>query len=101
MYTLLIDDVRDLNTDIVARTFNAGVEILRSIDTITELYLDNDLGLNQKEGWEILRLAIWEHILPPKVQLVTSNPVAREKMAADLLAAGYEYKFNTQMWVLK
>ena len=52
------------------------------------LCLDHDLGTAQT-GLDVLHWAIGHDCLPQRVQLVTTNPTARSKMAAALHAAGY------------
>ena len=84
---LLIDDVRDLNTDAIARTPEAGQRLLASGPWAC-LCLDHDLGTAQT-GLDVLHWAIGHDCLPQRVQLVTTNPTARSKMAAALHAAGY------------
>ena len=84
---LLIDDVRDLNTDAIARTPEAGQRLLASGPWAC-LCLDHDLGTAQT-GLDVLHWAIGHDCLPQRVQLVTTNLTARSKMGAALHAAGY------------
>ena len=84
---LLIDDVRDLNADAIARTPEAGQRLLASGPWAC-LCLDHDLGA-EKTGLDVLHWAIGHDCLPQRVQLVTTNPTARSSMAAALHAAGY------------
>ena len=84
---LLIDDVRDLNADAIARTPEAGQRLLASGPWAC-LCLDHDLGAEQT-GLDVLHWAIGHDCLPQRVQLVTTNLTARSKMAAALHAAGY------------
>lgn len=77
---LLIDDVRDLNTDAIARTPEAGQRLLASGPWAC-LCLDHDLGTAQT-GLDVLHWAIGHDCLPQRVQLVTTNLTARSKMAA-------------------
>jgi hypothetical protein len=94
---LLIDDIRDLNTDAIARTAGAGKALLKAYPWEC-LCLDHDLGETSETGYQVLLWAINENALPEKVQLVTSNPVGRANMAQTLLANGYRSKdgFNFQ-----
>lgn len=96
---LLIDDIRSSDyvrgVDIIARKSHEGIEILRT-GKVTHLYLDNDMGPGEMEGWEIMELAIKEDILPDFVQLVTANPVAQLRMARTLVSEGFvEVKSRT------
>ena len=88
-YHLLIDDLRNFpDMDYTARTPCDGLSILYD-QNVTHLYLDNDLGEEYREGWEILKYAINDGVCPDFVQLVTSNPVARERMGKMLFDEGF------------
>jgi hypothetical protein len=84
---LLIDDIRneemcgvtDIKFDITARTSRRGKTALEN-NPITHLWLDNDLGIGQQEGWEILNWAVAHNCLPDHVTLVTANPVSKRRM---------------------
>jgi hypothetical protein len=88
---MLIDDIRDLNCDIIARTSQAGFAILSWLhEDIKVLILDHDLGmLSYMDGNDLLKEIIVANILPQEVQLVTENPVGRMNMAAQLEDIGY------------
>ena len=89
---LLIDDTRDLpKMDVIARNSKAGLKML-ALGGWEGLLLDNDLGPDSQEGWEVLKTALSTDIfrVPDYVELVTSNPVARERMANMLVDAGYK-----------
>ncbi len=85
MYTLLIDDKREIKCDIVARTFDKGIEELKE-NKISILYLDNDLGQirknGEKSGYKVL---CWleenPQYLPKEIILVTQNPVEKIRMS--------------------
>lgn len=86
---LLIDDARNLSCDVIARTPEAARALLGGVGYAFEgVCLDHDLG-GQETGYDILMWALEGNTLPPKVQLVSINPVGRERMAAALVAAGY------------
>jgi hypothetical protein len=82
MRTLLIDDLREIAVDRVARTFLDGIAALKegSWDLVL---LDHDLGdpNPRHTGYDIL---CWleqnPQFLPGEIQLVTMNPVGRDKM---------------------
>jgi hypothetical protein len=79
---LLIDDLRNFDgIDVVARTYESGKKIL-GLGDWTHLYLDNNLGDLWFEGVDILQWVFETApaIVPNFVQLVTSNPIARERM---------------------
>lgn len=84
---LAIDDERNLGCDLIARTPEGAKAALRSCDFVG-LCLDNDLGASES-GYEILKWALDEGHVPPIVELVTSNPPARDRMGAMLEHAGW------------
>ena len=87
---LLIDDMRDLNCDIIARNAKVGKEALINwAGRIECLCLDHDLG-EETSGYDIAKWAIDEEIMPNRVQLVTSNPVGRDNIANLLINNGYK-----------
>lgn len=92
---LLIDDMRSLpGVEVIARTPKAARKML-SLGGWTNVIFDHDLGYLDEEskiaetGYDILKWAIEERLLPDKIELITSNPVGRENMAAALVADGY------------
>lgn len=89
---LIIDDIRTLNCDIVARTAREGIKLMEEHFYEVEcLCLDHDLG-EALNGYDVLRELFLLEIVPDKVQLVTSNPVGRQNMEKVLLREGYSTK---------
>lgn len=84
---LLIDDLRNLNTEAVARTAEAGRKLL-SVGGWECVCFDHDLG-GAESGYDVLVWALEHGHVPTRVQLVTDNPVGRKGMRAALEAAGY------------
>lgn len=84
---LLIDDIRDLNCDVIARTPEAG-KICLAQRCWEVVCFDHDLG-TRESGYDVLVWAIDHGHLPSKVQLVTANPVGQSNMKAALEGAGY------------
>jgi hypothetical protein len=88
---LLIDDCRDMDVDVIARTFDEGVKRLQEC-VWDELYLDHDLGeeIRGRSGTGICRWLLrnkqWR---PKRVYLVTANPVGRDRMGVELTCMGY------------
>jgi hypothetical protein len=79
---LLIDDLKDLKADRIARTFLEGIQALQE-GPWDLLLLDHDLGdPNPKHtGYDILSwLEQRPEFLPGKIELVTWNAPGREKM---------------------
>ncbi len=85
---LLVDDERNLNTEAVARTPEAGKKLL-SLGGWECVCFDHDLAA-QESGYDVLVWAIERGYVPPHVQLVTSNPAGRANMQAVLKSAGYK-----------
>ncbi|MHA2402130.1 MAG: cyclic-phosphate processing receiver domain-containing protein [Candidatus Kariarchaeaceae archaeon] len=91
-FHLLIDDIREYEMDHIARTPRDGQKALLSFP-VTHLYLDHDLGdPDLPTGYDVLVWALMRDCAPPNIQLVTSNPVGRDRMAAALENAGYTKK---------
>ena len=89
---LLIDDVRDLNCDVIARTAETGKKLL-AVGGWECVCFDHDLG-DGETGYDVLCWALENNLLPSKVQLVTSNPVGRENMRRALESSGYTAEPN-------
>lgn len=91
---LLIDDMRNLGCDIIARNAEAAKAVLGtmacSLDGVCldGVCLDHDLGTGET-GYDVLVWALQRKVLPNKVELVTSNPPGRERMKQALIEAGY------------
>ena len=91
-FHLLIDDIRTFEMDHIARTPSDGRKALLTFP-VTHLYLDHDLGdVDLPTGYDVLVWALMRGCVPPNVQLVTSNPVGRDRMIAALENAGYTKK---------
>lgn len=92
---ILVDDTRDLNADVILRHSNAADAVLPRLNLrFDTVLLDHDLGeWSERDGYYVLM----EHIVnrenerrPLFVELVSSNPVGRERMRQALLHdAGY------------
>jgi len=83
MKTLLIDDLRDIKADVVTRTYDDGINALKTQGPFDILYLDHDLSEEDphKTGYGIMCfLEANLRYLPKSIVLVTSNPVGRQKM---------------------
>jgi len=94
-YTLLIDDLRNLDSDLVARTYEEGIAYLLLHD-ISILYLDHDLGdprLLKDEDPSGYSVCLWleDHpeYCPNSVHIITGNPAGRARMMASLFSMGY------------
>ena len=83
MKTLLIDDLRNINVDVTARTYDEGIKALEEQGPFDTLYLDHDLGDPDpsKTGYGIMNfLEANLRLLPKEIVLVTANPVGRVRM---------------------
>jgi len=81
MRTLLIDDFRKINADVVARTYEEGLSFLQS-EHWDRVYLDNDLGSSVGKDGYSLACFMEEHPehRPGEVVIVSSNPVGRQNI---------------------
>jgi hypothetical protein len=97
MSTLLIDDMRQIDADVIARNFEAGIHALKHCGPFELLYLDHDLGevntfgtelyveiegvTYPKNGYGIMCfLENHREFLPAGIKIVSSNPVGRKNM---------------------
>ena len=92
---MTVDDIRDSGSDIIARTYDAAIAILYSLN-VTDLYMDHDLGLRSgnKTGYDVLKYMLsCPSIKPPRrIILTTMNPVGRKNMGNLLKDNGYHSK---------
>lgn len=84
---LLIDDLRNLNTEAIARTPAAARKLL-ALGGWECVCFDHDLG-TEESGYDLLVWGLEQGYLPSRVQLVTSNPVGRANMTRALEQSGY------------
>ena len=85
MKTLLIDDLRNIPADVIARNYMDGITALKHQGPFSILYLDHDLGDYEegveKTGYDIMCfLEVNPELLPKKIICVSSNPVGRQKI---------------------
>jgi len=83
MKVLLIDDLRNIKADRIARTFDDGIEALTKEGPWDLLYIDHDLAdpSPSKTGYDILcYLEVNLELLPDKIICVSQNPVGRAKI---------------------
>lgn len=90
MHTLLIDDMRNIETTRVARTYDDGIAALQERQWDV-LYLDHDLGDfsgpngSERNGYHVVCwLEANPQFLPKQIVVVSSNPVGRSNIAAVL-----------------
>ena len=89
---LLIDDKRDLNTELIARNFKVGIRLLAYFKgDIEALCIDHDLG-EEKTGYDLIKWAISNNVLPNHVQIVSDNPVGVKNIGDALRSEGYNSK---------
>ncbi len=87
--TFLVDDLRDIKADSVARTYADAVRIAEQLDlSKAVLYLDHDLG-EVKTGYDFISYLIAEDNLPKEVLIVSSNPVGRDNIGRALVQEGF------------
>jgi hypothetical protein len=84
-----------VRADAVVKEIMAETQMWLLIDDERNLgCLDHDLGYGES-GYDILMWALGEGVVPPRVELVTSNPGGRDRMGAALEGAGYIRKSPT------
>ena len=90
--SVLIDDIRNMDVDIICRNSRAGLRVLKELNGDFEiLYIDHDLGdHDQMNGYQIIETAIYFDWLPKTVQIVSMNPVGRENISRALLNSGFK-----------
>ena len=95
MYTLLIDDCREMQADIFARNAQAAKDVLEAFKGRIDMAIwDHDLDSfdetgREITGYDVMVWAIDRDVMPDSVFLVTSNPVGRDRMGAALEDAGF------------
>ncbi len=85
---LLIDDIRNLDCEAIARTPQAAKELLKC-NCWEGVCFDHDLGEGET-GYDVMKWMFEMNIHPSKIQLVTSNPVGRNNMIGVLKSYGYK-----------
>ena len=84
--TILIDDERNIEADVVCRNFQAGIMQLREGPPFAKLYIDHDLASYDENGKEQTgyHLMCWleENIryAPKEIICVSANPVGKAKI---------------------
>lgn len=84
--TLLIDDERNIEADVVARNYEEGIAALRFKGPFAKLYIDHDLASFTEEGKELTGYDVMcyleEHIrfAPREIICVSANPVGRARI---------------------
>ncbi len=74
---VIIDDIRELGCDIIARNGHAGIKILTALNgNFDVLCIDNDLSdASEMDGIDVIKYAAKHNLLPSQVEIVSSNPV--------------------------
>ena len=84
--TILIDDVRNINADMICRNYWDGVDNLRAHGPFKTLYLDHDLASYDDSGkeWTGYDIACfleeYPMYAPREIVCVSSNPVGRARL---------------------
>jgi hypothetical protein len=91
---LLVDDAKEgIAYDLVARNSLTAMVVLENLyKSITELYIDFDLGpYSELNGLQVLKFALDHNCLPNQVIIVSLNPGGRE-VIADFLKFDAKYR---------
>lgn len=93
MIKFLLDDMRDLNCDIICRSYDMAMLVKDNFNwSEVELLLDHDLAdenTPERTGLTFLRTLLQEEQMPAKIYIVTSNPVGHRNIIAELEADGW------------
>lgn len=93
---LLVDDKRDLNCECIARTSQAAKKLI-ALGGWECICFDHDLG-EESNGYDILCWGIENNFLSNHIQIITSNPVGRNKMSLALKNNGYKTINNVDFY---
>lgn len=93
---LLVDDIRNIDgIDIICRSAEIAMIQIHNWGDVSDLYLDNDLGEGKLEGYDFIKkLYRINGRLPQRIVLVSSNPIARERIRKFLIDLNYNQSFN-------
>jgi len=85
MRTLLIDDIRNIDVDVVARDYFEGLRQLEFEGPWDLLLLDHDLASfkdgREFTGYDIMSwLEEFPQFMPKKIICVSANPVGRDRI---------------------
>lgn len=84
---IYLDDLRDIpNGFIGARTVEEAKRLFTKYE-VGILSLDNDMGENQLEGYDLVKYICENGLRADKIYIHTDNPVGRENMYETLLAS--------------
>jgi hypothetical protein len=101
---LLVDDVRSLEADIIARNFLAATTILANLN-IEELSIDHDLGVDlspirgyglskefENSGYGLIlwllsyeETSLYVSVLPKTISIISKNPVGVQRIRDALI----------------
>ena len=86
MRILLIDDIRNIEASVIARSFEEGIRQLKINGPWDVLLLDHDLGSFDENGREYTGYDImcWleenTEFLPGSIDCVSANPIGRRRI---------------------
>ena len=91
---LLVDDTRNYNVDVIARTADAAHALLGGVGYVFKtIIIDFDLGPGDT-GLDVSKWGVESETLPGHVQLVSSSPPGRKQMVDFLRDHGYTTEDN-------
>ena len=99
---VLVDDLREINADVVFRTFESAIQLAEHIDwSEVTLLLDHDLGTQgATTGYDFLVYLLDNELLPKDITIVSSNPVGVNRIIAALENHGWwkQKSPDRRMW---
>ena len=86
-----IDDAKECPyADVLIRNGDLAEKVMRAlIGSVSDLYIDHDLGDHVPNGFEILNKLLGEALCPEYVQVISMNPVGKQRMENLLADYGY------------
>lgn len=91
---ILVDDLRDIEgMDLIARTFHSGkMACYYFNEHIKHLFIDHDLGSMEpnETGYGLITALLESRSCPPRVTIVSANPVGRDNIGRALEHHGYK-----------
>lgn len=92
---VMVDDLRvdHGRMDLVCRSAEVAISVV-NWKSVTELWLDHDLGEDRQSGYDLLKHLNACSLIPPIVVFLTSNPVGRENFRGILESNLYSMSYD-------
>ncbi len=97
MRSLLVDDIRTFNTTRIARNFDQAIDAITNDGPWDIIYLDHDLGENEKTGYDVISWIEQFHTPPGAIVCVSMNPPGRDRIN-QVIKKIYGGLFHNMYW---